>query len=212
METNDIYCIVEIIVASHGRYDLQGLILVRSNNSDIVISANRCLIHIVREICFFFYPVGKPFDKVLIRVCCLVLIRIYEIYDITIFFIGIKNGLLVPFINCFISCTGTVTAPFGSNPCRHLPTQNTDLDIRVDLLRISCHDKSRRAGSIRFFVLITHGTGFCSGRIISVISHFHLDMGKQRIFSSEKILHHVPVLIRMLCLVIQQQVTGTVTI
>ena len=200
------------------RNNIQSLVLIRSDNSGCFVCFFCLLIHIIREVLFILDLVCKPLNKIIVWIACFICVRIYEIYNVTVFFICVKDGLAVPFIHCRIALGlfRIPVIPLRSYPVRSAPAQNADLDVPSILLGnffcICRHDKSRGTRSVGFFIFRTHCAGFRSGGVVSVISHLHLDMGKQWMLSSKEIFQHLPVFVRILCLVVQKKVACAVSV
>ncbi len=122
-----------------------------------------CLfIHIIWKILFCFYLLCKPFNKIFIWIFRFIGIWINKINYITIFFISIKNSFLIPAIHCFPAFLCMVIKSSITYPLWRTPTQKTNLYIWINLLCISCHNKSRRTRNICILIFITFCTSFCS--------------------------------------------------
>ncbi len=178
MEANDVYGMVEILVSPHIGDDFQPLILIGGNDADSLICCLGCRVHVIWEICLALYAVGEPFDKCIVWVPSLVLVWVYEVHNIAIFLISVKNGLFIPFVHGFIALVVGIVVPFFLYPVGHLPAQDANLHIGVDLLGVRRHHEAWGAGSIRRFALIAHGAGLSPCGVVAVIAHFHFDMGK----------------------------------
>ncbi len=211
MEAHSVHGLVELLVVSHLRHKVQGRILIGGYDLDSAVSRLCLLIHIGRELRLICHPVLKPLDKGRVRIPCLVGVRINVIDDIAILLVGVKNRLPVPCVHRLIAGALPVTVPFFLYPGGHRPPQEAHLHLRIDLLCVRGKLESGASRHISLLILKTHGTGIRPGRIIPVISHFHLHMVHQRMFPAEKHLQKLPVLLRGFLLIIHQKVTGAVS-
>ena len=211
MESHRIHCVVQIRIASHLWNNIQRSVFIGRNNPDAVIGILCLLIHIIRKLCFIFHTAAEPFNKIAIRIGCLIFVRVNIVHHIAIFLIRIKNGLFVPFIHGLIAGPGFIAVPLTLHPCRHFPAQEADLHLRIDCLCICCQLKSGTPGCICRLILKTHGTGICSGGIVSVISHLHLYMIQKRMLPSKKYLQKLLIFFRRFLLVIHQKVACAVS-
>ena len=211
VEADGIHCIIHIRIAEHQGNNVQGLVLVRSNDLDVVISGNGFLREVIGEFVLVLQRVGKVLDDLAIGVLGLVLIGVDIVDDIAVLFVGIKDGLFVPLINSGVLF---IAVSFGLDPVGILPPQEGDLDVGVDLFGIGCHNEAGGTGSIGCLILVTHGAGFGTGGVVAIVAHLHLDVGEQRVavIAAKEILHHGPVGLRVLGLVVQQQVAGRVAV
>ena len=202
VEANDIDRPVEIVILAHGRDNVQTLILVRGDDTDIAIGLPGLLRKVGWELVLLRRPLCIPLDEVPVWIAGLIGIRIHKIHDIAVFLVSIIDRLPVPLVHGLISSALAILVPLLANPVGHPPAKDTDLNLWIQLLGICGHNKSRRARDIHLLIFLTHGTCLCSCRIIPVIAHFHLDMGKEGTLTSEEILHHLPVLLGTFCLVV----------
>ena len=211
VEADGIHCIIHTRIAKHQGNNVQGLVLVRSNDLDVVISGNGFLSEVIGEFVLVLQRVGKVLDDLAIGILGLVLIGVDIVDDIAVLFVGIKDGLFVPLINSGVLL---IAVGFDLDPVGILPPQDGDLDVGVDLFGIGRHDKAGGTGSVGFLVLVTHGAGLGAGGVVAVVAHFHLDVGEQRVtvLAAKEILHHGPVGLRVFGLVVQQQVAGGVAV
>ena len=209
VEADSIDSVVHAGIAAHQGNDLQALIFVGGHDLDVVVGFLGFLGEVAGEVCLILQRVGKVFDDLAIGAAGLVLIGIDVVDDVTVLLVGVKDGFLIPFINgsVFLGAVG-----LGLDPVGILPAQDGDLDVRVDLLGVSSHDETRRAGGIGFLVLIALRAGLGAGGVVAVVAHLHLDVGEQRVIAAEQVLHHGPVGLRILGLVVQQQVAGGVAV
>ena len=212
VETDDVHRVVQLFVGAHGGHDLQALILIGSNDADVVVGVARFLIHVVGELGLTGHAVLEPLDERLVGVAGLVGVRVHEIHHIAVLFVGVEDGLAVPDIHGLIALVVDVVVPLVLHPAGHTPAQDADLDVGIDLLGVGCHREAGRTGGVRRFILAAHGAGLGAGGVVAVVAHLHLDMGEQRILAAEQVLHHLPVLLGVLALVVQQQVTGAVAV
>ena len=211
MEADGIHCIIHTRIAKHQGNNVQGLVLVRSNDLDVVISGNGFLSEVIGEFVLVLQRGGKVLDDLAIGILGLVLIGVDIVDDIAVLFVGIKDGLFVPLINSGVLL---IAVGFGLDPVGILPPQDGDLDVGVDLFGIGRHDKAGGTGSVGFLVLVTHGAGLGAGGVVAVVAHLHLDVGEQRVTvrAAKEILHHGPVGLRVFGFVVQQQVAGGVAV
>ena len=98
---------------------------------DIMVGVDGVLRKASGKILFVGNGVGKIFDDLAVGIACLVFIGVYVIDNVAVFFVGVKDSFLVPFINGSISLggVGLVFDPVGV-----LPAQDGYLDGRVDFL------------------------------------------------------------------------------
>ena len=211
VEADSIHSIVQFLIVEHLRNDIQCLVLVRSNDLDVVVSGNGFVSEVVGELILILQCVGKVLDDLAIGVLGLVLIGVDIVNDIAVLLVSIKDSLFVPLIDSGVLFLG---GGFVRDPVGILPPQDGDLDVGVDLFSIGCHDEAGGTGSIGFLILVTHGAGIGTGGVVAIVAHLHLDVGEQRVtvIAAKEILHHGPVGLRVLGLVVQQQVAGGVAV
>ena len=208
VEADGIHRVIQVLVITHQGYDLQTLVLIRGHDLDAAVGLLGLLGKIFREIRLVGNGVGEIFDDPAVRIAGLVRVGVDVIHDIAVLLVGVKDGLLVPFV-----VGGVPVCAFVSvDPVRAAPAQNRHLDIRVDRLGIGGHNKAGRAGGIRLLVLIPHGAGLGTGGVVAVVAHLHLDVAEQRVVTAEQIVHHGPVGVRAFGLVVKQQVAGGVAV
>ena len=209
VEADSIDGVVHAGITAHQGNDLQALVLVRGDDFNVVVSLLRFLGEIAGEVGLVLQRVGEVLDDLAVGAAGLVLIGIDVVDDIAVLLVGVEDGFLIPFINggVFLGAVG-----LGLDPVGILPAQDRDLDIRVDLLGVSSHDETRRTRGVGFLVLIALRAGLGAGGVVAVVAHLHLDVGEQRVLAAEQILHHGPVGLRILGLVVQQQVAGGVAV
>ena len=209
VEADSIDGVVHAGIAAHQGNDLQALVLVRGDDFNVVVGLLRFLGEIAGEVGLVLQRVGEVLDDLAVGAAGLVLIGIDVVDDVAVLLVGVEDGFLIPFINgsVFLGAVG-----LGLDPVGILPAQDGDLDVRVDLLGVSSHDETRRAGGIGFLVLIALRAGLGAGGVVAVVAHLHLDVGEQRVIAAEQVLHHGPVGLRILGLVVQQQVAGGVAV
>ena len=209
VEADSIDGVVHAGITAHQGNDLQALVLVRGDDFNVVVGLLRFLGEIAGEVGLVLQRVGEVLDDLAVGAAGLVLIGIDVVDDIAVLLVGVEDGFLIPFINgsVFLGAVG-----LGLDPVGILPAQDRDLDIRVYLLGVSSHDETRRTRGVGFLVLIALRTGLGAGGVVAVVAHLHLDVGEQRVIAAEQVLHHGPVGLRILGLVVQQQVAGGVTV
>ena len=211
MEADSIDGVVHAGITAHQGNDLQALVLVRGDDFNVVVGLLRFLGEIAGEVGLVLQRVGEVLDDLAVGAAGLVLIGIDVVDDVAVLLVGVEDGFLIPFINgsVFLGAVG-----LGLDPVGILPAQDGDLDVRVDLLGVSSHDETRRAGGIGFLVLIALRAGLGAGGVVAVVAHLHLDVGEQRVTvpAAKEILHHGPVGLRVFGLVVQQQVAGGVAV
>ena len=215
MEADDVHSIVQIFVRTHAGHNVQSLVLVGSDDADAPVSILRFLGEVVGEFGLILDPIREVLDQALVGVGGLVPVRVHEVHHIAVLFVGIEDGLAVPGVH-LIPAALVVGIPVGEagirNPVGVHPAQHADLHIRVHGLRVRRHYETGRTGGIRLVIRPTHGAGFRTGGVVAVVTHFHLDVGEQRMLAAEQVLHHLPVFVGMLGLVVQQQVAGAVAV
>ena len=209
MEADSIDGVVHAGITAHQGNDLQALVLVRGDDFNVVVGLLRFLGEIAGEVGLVLQRVGEVLDDPAVGATGLVLIGIDVVDDIAVLLVGVEDGFLIPFINGGV-LLGAVG--LGLDPVGILPAQDRDLDIRVDLLGVSSHDETRRTRGVGLLILIALRAGLGACGVVAVVAHLHLDVGEQRVLAAEQILHHGPVGLRILGLVVQQQVAGGVAV
>ena len=120
MEADGIHRVIQVLVITHQGYDLQTLVLIRGHDLDAAVGLLGLLGKIFREIRLVGNGVGEIFDDPAVRIAGLVRVGVDVIHDIAVLLVGVKDGLLVPFV-----VGGVPVCAFVSvDPVRAAPAQN----------------------------------------------------------------------------------------
>ncbi len=204
----------EIGVAEHRRTHVECVVLVGGDDLDAVVGprggfplAGRNSVPLVREVRVVHDRVLVPLDERDVRGAGLVLVRVHVVDHVPVLLVDVENGLLVPAVH--LVGAGALV-PFLLDPLGHLPAQNRDPELRIHRPGVRGQLEARGPGGVGELVPCAHGRRICAGRGVRVRPHLDLDVVDEGILTAEQHADKLPVPLRVLRLVVHQQIARTV--